>query len=577
MAHVSKKLHNQQYMKLLGKFLISAGIAVASFSAMAADAGKVVVAYVTSWSDIMPDPAVLTHINYAFGHVSETFDGVGIDNELRFRQIVALKQSAPELKVSLSIGGWGSGRFSEMADNDSLRASFAADCARVVAEYGLDGIDIDWEYPGSNAAGISSSERDTGNFTLLMRDIRKAIGPDRLLTMATVASAEYIDFKAVLPYVDFVNIMSYDMANAPKHHAALYPSENTPEMTCDGAVKAHIAAGVPAGKLVMGLPFYGRGGTEMRGCDFGKLTIPEGYEERYDPVAKVPYLVNANGELVLGFDNEASITDKCNYIIDNDLLGAMYWDYDGDDADRTLSRAVAGIVKGKPNKPKALVLNEGGGQHGPFTAKAMEWLRGYAAANGFAITELRNANPITAGFLDSYAVVIQLDFPPYTWPEAAEKAFESYIDEGKGGWVGFHHATLLGEFDGYGLWQWFSDFMGGIVFKNYIAPLADGTVTVEDAGHPVMAGVPATFTLLDDEWYTYNVSPRPNVRVLASVDEDSYSPASDIRMGDHPVVWVNPSKRARNVYFQFGHSPKLFQSEAFVRLFSNAISWAIGK
>ncbi|EKC62552.1 protein containing Glycoside hydrolase, family 18, catalytic domain protein, partial [human gut metagenome] len=78
-----------------------------------------------------------------------------------------------------------------------------------------DGIDIDWEYPTSNAAGISSSPDDTKNFTLLMRDIRKAIGPKKLLTLATVASGEYIDFQAILPYIDFVNIMSYDMGNAP--------------------------------------------------------------------------------------------------------------------------------------------------------------------------------------------------------------------------------------------------------------------------------------------------------------------------------------------------------------------------
>lgn len=564
-------------MKLLKKLLLPLLVAAAPGIVRAADTGKAVVAYVTSWSDIMPDPSDMTHINYAFGHVNETFDGVSIDNEARLREIVSLKRSAPDLKVALSIGGWGSGRFSEMAGDDRLRASFAADCARVADEYGLDGIDIDWEYPGSSAAGISSSDRDTENFTKLMRDIRRAIGPDRLLTMATAASAEYIDFKGVLPYVDFVNVMSYDMANAPKHHAGLYPSDNTPDLTCDSAVKAHLAAGVPAGKLVMGMPFYGRGGTEMRGCDFGRITIPEGYEERFDPIAMVPYIVNPSGELVLGFDNETSIAAKCDYILANDLFGAMYWEYSGDDAARTLSRTVASRVKGKPNKPKALVLNEGGGQHGPFTAVAMKWLHEYADSRGFAVTELRNADPITEAFLDGYALVIQLDFPPYTWPKAAEEAFIGYIDEGKGGWIGFHHATLLGEFDGYGLWEWFSDFMGGITFKNYIAPLADGTVTVEEPAHPVMAGLPATFTLRDDEWYTYDRSPRPHVQVLAHVDEESYSPASDIRMGDHPVIWTNPAKKARNVYIQPGHSPVLFESEAFVTLFSNAIDWAMNR
>ena len=96
----------------------------------------------------------MTHINYAFGHVNESFDGVRIDNEERLKQIVDLKKQNPELKVLLSVGGWGSGRFSEMAANDEYRRAFAADCDRVVKEFALDGIDIDWEYPTSSMANI---------------------------------------------------------------------------------------------------------------------------------------------------------------------------------------------------------------------------------------------------------------------------------------------------------------------------------------------------------------------------------------------------------------------------------------
>ncbi len=188
---------------------------------------KVVVAYVTSWSTVMPDPQYMTHINYAFGHVSESFDGVGIANEARLRSIVTmLKNKGAKTKILLSIGGWGSGRFSEMAADNTLRESFAADCMRVIEEYGLDGVDIDWEYPTSNVAGISASPDDTQNFTLMMRDIRAAIGKDKLLTLATAAGAGYIDFRGIDPYIDFVNIMAYDMGNPPQHHAALYNSPN---------------------------------------------------------------------------------------------------------------------------------------------------------------------------------------------------------------------------------------------------------------------------------------------------------------------------------------------------------------
>lgn len=558
--------------------LVSCGSVKSGEEAIAASReSKVVVAYVTSWSEVMPDPQYMTHINYAFGHVNESFNGVKIDNEERLRQIVDLRKQKPELKVLLSIGGWGSGRFSEMAANDEYRRAFAADCDRVVKEFALDGIDIDWEYPTSSMANISSSPDDTENFTLLMQDIRAAIGNEKELTLATVASARYIDFKAILPSVDFVNIMAYDMASAPKHHSALYPSGYSGDITSDGAVTAHLKAGVPPSKLVMGMPFYGRGGDGYPSFqDYNKVgNTDTQYTEKWDEVAQVPYLADKNDTLVFGFENPRSLAIKCQYILDKDLLGGMYWDYSGDNEQGDLRRTVAENLLGKPHKAKVLVLTERGGQHGGFTDAGLRWLAAEGAKGNFSITEINNARNITEAYLSQFSLVIQLDFPPYTWPKEAEDAFVKYIEEGRGGWIGFHHATLLGEFDGYPMWQWFSDFMGGVRFKNYIAPLADGTLIVEDKQHPVMKDVPASFVVPDDEWYTYDKSPRPNVHVLANVDESSYTPASDIKMGDHPVVWVNESKKARNVYFQIGHSSKLYETEGFTTMFRNAINWTL--
>ena len=151
---------------------------------------KVVIAYVTSWSSVIPDPAHITHINYAFGHVTNSFDGVRIDNPQRLKTLVALKEVKPELKVMLSVGGWGSGRFSEMASTDERRKAFAKDCLRVVEEFGLDGIDIDWEYPTSDMAGISASPDDTENFTLLMKELRRVLPAEMQLTMASAANAK---------------------------------------------------------------------------------------------------------------------------------------------------------------------------------------------------------------------------------------------------------------------------------------------------------------------------------------------------------------------------------------------------
>ena len=139
---------------ILGGALGGQSSAYAAKRAKKATDEKVIVAYVTSWSRVMPDAQYMTHINYAFGHVTKSFDGVRIDNEKRLRSITALKRDNPHLKVMLSVGGWGSGNFSEMAADKHLRRSFAKDCRRVMEEFNLDGIYIDWEYPTSRAAGI---------------------------------------------------------------------------------------------------------------------------------------------------------------------------------------------------------------------------------------------------------------------------------------------------------------------------------------------------------------------------------------------------------------------------------------
>lgn len=225
---------------------------------------------------------------------------------------------------------------------------------------------------------------------------------------------------------------------------------------------------------------------------------------------------------------------------------------------------------------KILVLTERGGQHESFVVAALDWLKSYSAEKNFAYTVINHANDINDTLLLQYKVIVQLDYPPYTWNDTAEQAFIKYIEEGNGGWIGFHHATFLGEFDGYPMWNWFSDFMGGIQFDNYIAERADGTVNIEDTTHPVMKGVASSIVIPGEEWYTYNKSPRPNVHVLASVDESTYIPVSEIKMGDHPVVWTNEKMKARNVYFFMGHHGGLFDSDDYKKMLCNALLWAAG-
>ena len=240
-----------------------------------------------------------------------------------------------------------------------------------------------------------------------------------------------------------------------------------------------------------------------------------------------------------------------------------------------LCRLSAQVISPKP-KFNVLALYENGGHHVAYSKAAKLWLDKLAADNNFSIDYIQNTDQIDSAFLAHYQLFIQLDYPPYGWKVKATKAFEDYINNGKGGWIGFHHATLLGEFDGFPLWQWFSGFMGGITFKDYIANFAQAKVNVEDKRHPVMKGIPKSFIVEQEEWYTYDKSPRPNVHVLASVDENTYSPNYAIKMGDHPVIWTNTRVKARNVYIFMGHSPILFWDDNYKRLFSNAIFWAAG-
>lgn len=309
---------------------------------------NIVLAYVTSGGNELPDPQLVTHINYAFGHIDSTFSKITIDNEQRLLQISNLKQKAPHLKVLLSIGGWESGGFREMAADSQKRHSFANDCQRVVKQFNLDGIDIDWEYPTSNAAGISASPEDTNNYTLLMRDIRKAIGNKQLLTLASVFNGNYIDFKAIDPYIDFVNIMAYDINRPPFHHAALHPSSRTQNGSAEEAIEAHLQKGVPANKLVLGIPFYGHGAKPLPDfINYTQILKLKDYTFCWDSIAKAPYLTDKEGNLACSYENPESIAAKCTYIRQKGLLGIMYWEYNSDDSEGSLRKATYKSMLGK--------------------------------------------------------------------------------------------------------------------------------------------------------------------------------------------------------------------------------------
>ena len=160
------------------------------------------------------DVSKLTHINLAFGLVK---DGLLDTHQLtNIGCIEQFRRWNPAVKIVLSVGGWGAGGFSTMAMTDAGRRAFAASCLDYVNAHGLDGIDIDWEYPCSDSAGIDADPRDRENYTALLQALRDALGQNRIVSLAAGAGDYFVrdtEMDKVAEIVDYVQLMTYDMRN----------------------------------------------------------------------------------------------------------------------------------------------------------------------------------------------------------------------------------------------------------------------------------------------------------------------------------------------------------------------------
>ena len=158
------------------------------------------------------DVRALTVINIAFGLIR---DGEVVWDAKDARDgMVSIRKSNPELKIVLSVGGWGADGFSQAARTKEGRERFAASALAIVKEYGLDGIDIDWEYPGTSLAGIASDRSDKENYTLLLAELRKTLDAYRegMLVTTAVGGDVYFalqtDMKEASRYLDYVQLMT---------------------------------------------------------------------------------------------------------------------------------------------------------------------------------------------------------------------------------------------------------------------------------------------------------------------------------------------------------------------------------
>ncbi|WP_413667744.1 ThuA domain-containing protein [Mucilaginibacter sp. Mucisp86] len=225
-------------------------------------------------------------------------------------------------------------------------------------------------------------------------------------------------------------------------------------------------------------------------------------------------------------------------------------------------------------KFKALVLISRSDDHSRMMTAAKPFFEKLGKDNQFKVDYTDDSSKINDENLKNYEVFVMLQLAPFDISYSQQAALQKFVEEGKG-WVGIHGAGLTGtEFlaKNTKYWQWFEDFMGGVVYSPHPA-YQKGTVVVEDRKHPATKNLPAKFEI-SDEWYEFNKSPRPNVRVLATADESSYK--QNKPMGDHPIIWTNERYR-RMIYIGIGHDPSVFSNQSYVILLRDAILWAGSK
>jgi chitinase len=331
----------------------------------------VIIGYVFAQDRVL-DPATiaaekLTHINYAFADLKEgrVVEGFAHDAE-NYRVLTSLRARNADLKILVSVGGWTwSGGFSDAALTAKSRGRFVESAVSFVRRHDLDGVDVDWEYPGMVGNGNVFRAEDKANFTALMAELRAALDKDGkrrgrryLLTIAAGASDDFLEHTqmgAVQPFLDYVNLMTYDFRGAwsaeAGHHSNLYVNPADPaQRSADRAVRAFLDAGVPAGKLVLGVPFYGQAwaevnpagdglyqpglaphkGMETKYGSLAALVDQPGWVRRWDAAAQAPFLWNAERRVFIGYDDPESLRVKSRYIREHGLAGAMFWEYGGD-------------------------------------------------------------------------------------------------------------------------------------------------------------------------------------------------------------------------------------------------------
>jgi chitinase len=317
----------------------------------------------------------LTHIIFSFCHLKG--NKLTVDNardSITIHKLVGLKKRNPELKIILSLGGWGGCETcSNVFSRADGRKEFARSVLKLNQDFKADGIDLDWEYPTIEGyPGHLYQRGDRQNFTALVQELRTTLGSKYEISFAAGGFQKYleqsVEWLKVMPLVDRVNLMTYDLINGYStetgHHTALYSRAEQKEST-DNCVQYLIKLGIPRDKLVIGAAFYGRSWENVEAdnnglykagkfksfVDYRRLakeaSAEKGFSYYWDDQAKAPYLYSPTEKVFVTYDDERSITLKTQYVIDQKLDGIMFWELTCDSNRDGLLDVIDHIKKGK--------------------------------------------------------------------------------------------------------------------------------------------------------------------------------------------------------------------------------------
>lgn len=315
--------------------------------------------YSGSGADVSDYPIdKLDQIIFSFMHLNG--NQLAIDNSedsISLLQMTALKKQYPNLKVLVSLGGWGGCETcSPVFSSKENRKAFAQSVVKILKDYNADGIDLDWEYPAIEGfPGHEYKPEDKPNFTALVQELRKAMGNGYELSFAAGGFDKFliesVEWDQVMPLFDRVNLMSYDLINGfskeTGHHTALY-SNPSQQVSTDYAVQFLDSIGVPLEKVVIGAAFYARvwgnvpsennglyqSGQFMRGIGYPELdtalSTENGFKIYWDSTTLAPYAYSETLGQFATYDNPASVKAKVKYAKDKKLGGIMFWELRND-------------------------------------------------------------------------------------------------------------------------------------------------------------------------------------------------------------------------------------------------------